>query len=181
MTAIRIVPLASTGTADLERLRLVLESTFHCSARIERPVHDISIAFDPSRGQHSARGLLSILLSQRSENPERWLGVTSVDLFAPVLTFVFGEAQLGGVAAVVSVCRLDADLRGHTDPGRLQQRLEKEAVHELGHTYGLVHCQDTLCVMRASTVAEELDTKRVGFCTACLRRLRAARGSEIAH
>lgn len=174
MTAIRIVPLASTGSADLERLRLVLEDTFHGDAVLERPMPAIDAAFDASRGQHSARALLAILLAQRGRDRARWLGVTSVDLFAPVLTFVFGEAQLGGAAAVVSTCRLDAAFRGlPADQDHLQERLEKEAVHELGHTYGLVHCDDSRCVMRSSTDVEGIDSKRIGFCMECLLRLRS--------
>src|SRR5512147_2264329 len=50
---------------------------------------------DPRRGQHSSRAVLTWLLEQVGAG-ERVLGVTDVDLFIPVLTFVFGEAQLEG-------------------------------------------------------------------------------------
>jgi archaemetzincin len=40
-------------------------------------------------------------------------------------------------------------------------------VHELGHAFGLVHCRDQRCVMRASTYVEEVDLKDAGFCDAC--------------
>ena len=67
------------------------------------------------------------------------LGVTDRDLFIPILTYVFGEAQLGGRAAVVSTARLveDVELFG---PQLLVERLAKEAVHEVGHAFGLLHC-----------------------------------------
>ncbi|MGA2599921.1 MAG: hypothetical protein ABSH09_23365 [Bryobacteraceae bacterium] len=91
------------------------------------------------------------------------LGVASVDLFVPVLTFVFGEAQLEGNCAVVSHYRL-------AEPGRpelLMERLTKEAAHELGHTFGLRHCHDWNCVMSSSHAVERLDVKSADFCARC--------------
>lgn len=96
------------------------------------------------------------------------MGVTSVDLFVPVLTFVFGEAQLDGKAAVVSSFRLRDELYGlPKNPERLKERLTKEAIHELAHTFGLVHCREPECVMHSYTYAEEIDFKSKDFCSAC--------------
>jgi archaemetzincin len=53
------------------------------------------------------------------------------------------------------------------DPGLLAARLEKEAIHEVGHTLGLVHCTDGACVMHASTYVEEIDLKDAQFCASC--------------
>ena len=76
----------------------------------------------------------------RAASPgDRVLAVTDVDLFIPVLTFVYGEAQLGGRAAVVSTARLSVEPRAPTTPA-VARRLVKETVHELGHTFGLLHC-----------------------------------------
>jgi archaemetzincin len=85
-----------------------------------------------------------------------------------VLTFVFGEAQLDGNCAVVSTARLKEEFYGL--PGRqelLRERLLKEAVHELGHTFGLRHCADWRCVMTSSHAVERLDVKGAEFCRAC--------------
>jgi archaemetzincin len=98
----------------------------------------------------------------------RVLGVTACDLFVPVLTFVFGEAQLDGNCAVVSTARLHEDFYGM--PARtdlLRERLVKEAAHELGHTFGLRHCADWRCVMASSHAVERLDVKTAEFCGAC--------------
>jgi archaemetzincin len=101
---------------------------------------------------------------------ERVLGVTNVDLFIPVLTFVFGEAQLGGPAGVVSFFRLDNRFYGLPENGELLlARLVKECVHEVGHTYGLLHCPDPDCVMRSSTYVEQIDLKQASFCIECGR------------
>jgi archaemetzincin len=94
--------------------------------------------------------------------------VTEIDLYIPVLTFVFGEAQLSDGGAVVSAHRLRQEFYGMpTDPELLHQRLLKEALHELGHTYGLRHCPDYNCVMSASNGVERIDLKRDEFCPAC--------------
>ena len=98
----------------------------------------------------------------------RVLGVTECDLFVPVLTFVFGEAQLDGDCAAVSTARLDERFYGL--PAReelLRERLVKEAVHELGHTFGLGHCADWHCVMASSHGVERLDVKGSEFCARC--------------
>ena len=98
-----------------------------------------------------------------------------MDLFIPVLTYVFGEAQLDGRAAVVSTYRLDNQIYGlPPDRDLLFQRLVKEAVHELGHTYNLVHCHRPPCVMLSSPYVEGIDQKSDWFCEDCLRSLRLA-------
>ena len=100
------------------------------------------------------------------------MAVTTVDLYVPVLTYVFGEAQLDGKAAVVSTHRLRDELYGlPKNPQRLRERLEKEAVHELGHTFGLIHCHEPNCVMYTSTYAEEIDFKSTYFCETCCSSL----------
>ena len=95
-----------------------------------------------------------------------------MDLYVPVLTFVFGEAQLEGRAAVVSSYRLRDELYGlPKNPERLKERLEKEAIHELAHTFGLIHCREPECVMHSYTYAEEIDFKSKNFCKACSTQL----------
>ncbi len=98
----------------------------------------------------------------------RVLGVTASDLYVPVLTFVFGEAQLDGNCAVVSTARLKDEFYGLPPrPDLLRERLLKEAAHELGHTFGLRHCADWRCVMTSSHAVERLDVKGAEFCRAC--------------
>jgi archaemetzincin len=101
------------------------------------------------------------------------LGITDVDLFIPVLTFVFGEAQVDGPAAVVSTARLRLTYNERpAPPTLLEVRLLKECLHELGHTFGLVHCPDGTCLMSRSNSILEVDQKRVAFCRDCRQRLR---------
>ncbi len=129
---------------------------------------DLQKAFDLSRNQTNSTALLVQVLSRANNGPAKRIAIVDVDLFIPVLTFVFGEAQLSGTAAVVSTHRLDNRFYGlPRDPALLIQRLEKEIVHELGHTFGLYHCHQFECVMRSSTYVEEIDMKRVLPCPSC--------------
>ena len=60
-----------------------------------------------------------------------------VDLYIPILKYVFGEAQVGGPCALVLARPLHQEFYGLArDTELLQQRLLKESVHELGHTFG---------------------------------------------
>ena len=133
---------------------------------------DFSALYAPERNQFHATLLLAHLLRHLPASDGKILGVTGVDLFIPVLTFVFGQAQLDGPGAVVSTHRLVDSFYGlPPDEGRTAARTLKEAVHELGHAHGLVHCPDYACVMHASTSVEEVDLKQERFCRACRAQL----------
>jgi archaemetzincin len=122
-------------------------------------------AWDARRGQYETGRILK-WLEARHAGAAKVIGLTDVDLFIPILTFVFGEAQLGGRAAVVSTARL-ASGDGARGERLLAERLCKEALHELGHAYGLVHCGHPACVMGRSPGVLEIDGKGPSFCTDC--------------
>jgi archaemetzincin len=176
VSVLHLVPIfCGTARELLGPLAAELAEVF--GARIEQhpPAFDPELAFDASRGQYNSRVLLAKLLEQQTQAGDRVLGVAGVDLFIPVLTYVFGEAQLDGPAAVVSTYRLDNQIYGlPADPERLLQRLCKEAIHELGHTYNLLHCHRHPCVMTSSTYVDGIDQKSGRFCDACRQRLRQA-------
>lgn len=152
----------------LHSLCSALEGSFKIPVKISSNPFSLDGGTDPVRDQVNSTWILSQLLKTEPEETCKVLAVTSVDLFIPVLTYVFGEAQLDGKAAVVSTYRLRDELYGlPRNPEKLKSRLEKEAVHELGHTFGLIHCQDPRCVMHGSTYAEEIDLKSGQFCISC--------------
>lgn len=146
-----------------------LARTFEISCRIEEEWLDAAFAFDSRRGQYYSTALLERLAGFTAPPAARVLGVGSVDLFVPILTFVFGEAQLAGSRAVVSHYRLAEPER----PELLRERLAKESTHELGHTFGLRHCADWNCVMSSSHSVERLDVKSEAFCLRCRRVVNA--------
>lgn len=133
---------------------------------------DLSAYYSPDRGQYNATLILAHLLRHLPEPDSKIVGLTNVDLFMPVLTFVFGQAQLNGPGALVSTFRLRNEYYG-LPPSMplLYERTVKEIVHELGHTFGLVHCPDYSCVMHASTYVEEVDLKQARFCPDCSAEL----------
>jgi archaemetzincin len=98
------------------------------------------------------------------------LGIAAVDLYIPILTFVFGEAQMGGPCAVLSTHRLRQEFYGlPSDPELFRQRVIKEAVHEVGHTLNLTHCDDYRCAMASSHAVEWIDLKDTVLCGTCGR------------
>ncbi len=153
--------------AVLDGLTYGLARTFGVSCHLRRDSLDPGFAFDRRRSQYYSTAILQRL--QRLAAPEtKLLAVTSLDLYVPVLTFVFGEAQLAGSCALVSLHRLEETFYGL--PGRpdlLLERLLKEAIHELGHTFGLRHCEDWNCVMASSHSVERVDVKSAELCEAC--------------
>jgi archaemetzincin len=176
MRALDLVPFYLADRKNLlQSLSERLIQAFGEEVRSRTPWFDPELCFDRSRGQYNSTQLLRHLLADPEPGAERILAVTSVDLFIPVLTFVFGEAQVGGRAAVVSLHRLRAEAYGlPADEPLLAERLAKEAIHELGHTRGLLHCPDLDCVMHASTYVEEIDLKPASFCRTCRGTIRGA-------
>lgn len=125
-------------------------------------------AFDPKRRQYSSPLLLQSVLRGLPQNRVRALALTSCDLFIPMLTFLYGQAQLGGRAALVSAARLDPQFYGlPADQKLLRARLRKETLHELGHTFGLVHCAERNCVMSLANSILQVDVKDEAFCRSC--------------
>ena len=153
--------------AQLEELAAALARVFRVPCRIAQAGTDVRFAHDPRRGQFYSTAILD-QLERTTDTGARVLGVGSCDLYVPVLTFVFGEARLDGNCAVVSTARLADEFYGlPASPSLLRQRLIKEAVHEIGHTFGLRHCPDWRCVMTSSHAVERLDVKTAEFCRKC--------------
>jgi archaemetzincin len=168
MRIISLVPVGRVERGHLELLAQGLAARLRVACCISPGGLEGEFAYNPVRGQYHSTEILRRLLQDPPDESWRVLGVTDADLYIPILTFVFGEAQLGNAGALVSTHRLRPEFYGMPkDPGLLQERLLKEALHELGHTFGLPHCPDYLCVMSASHSVERIDLKQADFCTAC--------------
>jgi archaemetzincin len=167
MKPIRLVALGEVERRLLDVVRASLIRAYRAKCEIDSRPIDPSVAYHPERNQYHSTHLVE-QLTRLDGGTERLLGVAAVDLFIPILTFVFGEAQLGGSCAVVSYHRLHQSFYGlPPDESLLKDRLAKEAVHEMGHTFGLRHCEDYECVMAASHSVEWLDVKGAALCFEC--------------
>jgi archaemetzincin len=125
-------------------------------------------ALDARRGQYSSALILQNLASVCPPEAVRFLAITEADLFIPMVTFVYGQAQLSGRTALVSLARLSQEFYGlQTNKELKTRRARKETAHELGHTFGLVHCRDRACLMSLSTEILQIDMKSEDFCAGC--------------
>jgi len=112
--------------------------------------------------------ILKDLITHRPEGALKFMGVTQVDLFVPILKYVFGVAQLEGPCSVISLHRLRPQYyEAPPNPDLFIERVKKTALHELSHSLGLTHCRDRSCVMHSSTNIEDTDYKKSLFCPTC--------------
>jgi len=165
-----VVPIGNVNRVVLKIVAANLQGIFRLPVDIldNRKLPEKS--FDEKRNQYNAVTILSHMEKHWRQPHNRLLGILSVDLFVPVLTHVFGEARLGGKVATISVLRLQKGKSGGNVRVELfYERLAKVAVHELAHTFGLVHCRNKKndCVMKASYGLSDLDTYPLYFCDYC--------------
>lgn len=165
---IKIVPLGIVDQDVIDYLALTIRDSFNARCTSTGLTLDTKDAYSSSRRQYNSTQLLAKLLESNLGEENRLLGVTEADLFIPILTFVFGQAQFGGRVALISAHRLHPQFYGLPDDKQLfYLRCEKEANHELGHTRGLAHCPSYECVMHVSNSVEQVDLKPSSFCPAC--------------
>lgn len=142
---------------------------------------DPAYAFDAKRRQYSSVEVIKALVSAAPPGESKIIGITERDLFIPMLTFVFGQAQLGGRFAVVSLARLRQEFYGlPADRAVFLGRALTEVVHELGHTFGLAHCPDRTCAMSLSTDIRQVDAKRAAYCGDCESLVRNGAATDAA-
>ena len=165
---ITVVSFGPFERSVLERTAQTVGAGFRCLVTVREGHLDLGDFYDPARRQYNGNLLLKTMDDLFPLEGCKSIGLFNVDLFIPILTFIFGQAYLGGKSGIASMYRLSNERYGMTpDRELLTERFGKEVVHELGHMFGLIHCHHPDCVMRSSTYVEDIDQKSVIFCPAC--------------
>ncbi len=177
MKMLELLPIGNFDERLLTQVAPALADAFRVPCQIVSARLDPQFAFHTERQQFHSSEIIQAMQRHAANGGWRVLGITGVDLYIPILTFVFGEAQMGGPCAVVSAHRLTQQFYGlPNDPDLFLQRLTKEAVHEVGHTLDLTHCDDYSCAMAPSHAVEWIDLKEAVLCSSCQDRALEAVG-----
>ena len=165
-----VIVLAPIGDFHPDIINLIghaIQQVFGYATEIHPLCDDIEFAFNPQRRQYHSTSILKHLAASAPVHAVKVLGIVSLDLFIPILTHVYGEAQLGGKTAVVSIYRLKEGLPRLEPEKAFMLRITKEAIHELGHTFDLRHCPDHACIMHYCRSEKDVDRKSDQLCRYC--------------
>lgn len=157
-----LIPLGDIDPMVLSIVAANIQAVLGLATDIGIPRPKPTYAYLSSRNQYNAVAILKIIAAEPKGAPLK-LAITPVDLCIPILTYVYGESQLGGKAAVVSINRL-AHLQSRE---QTYKRMAKISIHEVGHIFGLEHCWEPDCLMRFSKQLDQLDQLPLHFCSAC--------------
>lgn len=171
-----IVPAGTVDKEIIAKIKDRLPGSLHMKTKviIDQPLKMPEAAYDPSRKQYDARKALDEAARNipLATSMERGLVIIDADLYASELNFVFGLADAKKGVCIVALARLRNEFYGLKPDERLFiERVIKEAVHELGHSYGLDHCPRPKCVMFFSNSLQDTDRKRDAFCVDCRMKL----------
>ncbi len=169
-----IVPVRFSNAWLLKNILVNLSKMFTSQVQLLELNLELENFLSKERGQYYSTGVIARAMELTNNVDGKIILITDVDIFVPVLTFVFGEAQLDGKHSIVSVCRLHEEFySGKSNNNLLLERTMKEILHELGHNFGLRHCTDWDCVMHSSPGIEEVDIKGNGYCRSCADHVEA--------
>jgi archaemetzincin len=164
------IVISSIGDFDNDLLATISKEIERIYGFLSKPLallHDLEFAFHPNRNQYHSTPILAELANKAPPEAIKVLGITQVDLFIPILTHVYGEAQLGGVSCIVSTFRLNEGHSSLNTKEPFRSRIVKEAIHELGHTFKLRHCRDHTCLMHYCRTERDVDCKSDQLCRYC--------------
>ncbi len=165
---ITLISFGYLGKQFLEEIAQAVTREYTYPVIVKESHLDLNEFFDAGRRQYNGNKLLTAVNAISNETALKTIGLFSVDLFIPILTYIFGQAFLNGQTGIASLYRLSNERYGiEPDDKLLLERFTKEVIHELGHTFGLIHCTTPVCVMRSSTYVEDIDQKDRGLCNNC--------------
>lgn len=152
----------------MSALQISLHKTFNSDIETRERVTDLRYAYDPKRKQYISPRILARLRNVKKDRHDKILAVADIDMYSPGYDFVYGEADMGAGIATLSIYRLINGEDGiPATPTVLRERVIREAKHEVGHLFGLGHCNNPTCVMRTCTCVKEVDAANGSFCETC--------------
>lgn len=164
------IVLSPIGEVDPALCDFIGEETsrsYGFPVRVLSLLEEVDFAYNAERRQYHSTKILEKLAESAPLQCVKVIGIVTVDLFIPILTHVYGEAQLGGMACIISTYRLRENPRSGGKVASLEERAAKEAIHELGHTFKLKHCPEHTCIMHYCRSIADVDRKTAGFCRHC--------------
>lgn len=170
-----MIILLNYGRFEKDFLQSIADDIFNVYAHpviIKESMIDLDQYYDASRRQYNGNLLLKEVDSLIFQDARKKMGLFRVDLFIPILTYIFGQAVFKGNSGIASLYRLKNEQYGmEPDEDLLFERFRKVIIHELGHTFGLIHCHVPTCVMRSSTYVEDIDQKSHEPCSKCRQEI----------
>ncbi|XP_023444836.2 archaemetzincin-2 [Dasypus novemcinctus] len=172
-------------------------SATKCSFRVNDNTQNLQI---------HAGDILKFLKKKKPGNAFCVVGITMIDLYPrDSWNFVFGQASLTDGVGIFSFARYGSDFYSSHYGGKVKKfrktsssdysvfdnyyipeitsilllRSCKTLTHEIGHIFGLRHCQWLSCLMQGSNHLEEADCRPLNLCPICLRKLQCAIGFSI--
>jgi archaemetzincin len=168
MNLVWLLPVGKVESSLLDELCSGIARRLKLRCKRSEIELDPILAYHAERQQFHSSEILNAMQAIARPKDCHLLGVTGIDLYIPILKYVFGEAQLGGPCAIVSFHRLGQEFYGlERDEALLRTRLLKECIHELGHTLDLRHCQDYRCAMASAHAVEWIDLREPALCDFC--------------
>jgi archaemetzincin len=163
-----IIPIGHIDKEILQHTQIELEKRFNVAVEIGKQLEEPAYAYHRHKKQYNSTKILKKIHKLKLTGYDRILGIVDVDLYVPERTFVFGGADVKKKVSVISLTRLKQKFYDLPEDSVLfKYRTIIEAVHELGHTYGLYHCKDNRCVMFLSNTIEDTDHKGAELCSNC--------------
>jgi archaemetzincin len=173
LASITLVSFGYFGKDILEKTAEAVTHEYSLPVAIKDGHLDLGEFYDSARRQYNGNSLLKQIDILVQPDSLKTIGLFNVDLFIPILTFIFGQAFLGGRTGIASIYRLNNERYGMAaDSDLMLERFKKEVIHEIGHTFGLIHCQNSACVMKSSTYVEDIDQKGEHLCLTCRASLK---------